>query len=79
MNKRWFVGRRCDDNKLQAFESDVTPTAETHGDAYAYSIGPFKTRRGAMWLERYPFNNCMTVDEMEYYAKKEADAGRETR
>lgn len=68
---RWFVGRRVDDHRLEAFKSEFIPSAWSHGRIYNYCIGPFNTKRGAMWLERYPNTSLSVVCDIEKVAKKE--------
>ena len=36
---------------------DSEPTSDTHGQSYAYFIGPFRTMRGAKYMARYGRNN----------------------
>jgi hypothetical protein len=48
--KKWFVGH-IKGGKLVAFQCKDTPTADTHGRIYGAVVGPFKTKRAAMWAE----------------------------
>ena len=52
---RWYIGCMYD-FEYKAFRSDITPTKNTHG-YYMYAIGPFRTRRAAMWAEKYGQGN----------------------
>lgn len=73
--ERWFVGRRIDNYRLTAFPwNDGIPSTLTHGDVFLYCIGPFDTKRGAMFLERYLHTILNNVHDIERFAKREADA-----
>jgi len=54
------------------FRSARTPTEKEFGDKFLYSIGPFRTKRGALFMKEYGKNNphCQTVDQAEKLAKK---------
>ena len=71
MRQRWYVGVRG--NTSTAFPSPSTPTINSHGQQYAAVIGPFLTRRGALWAEKYGRGNphCQHVNDAEYFAKQE--------
>lgn len=70
--QRPWVGRSRSTGKLEVFRSRVEPTEETHGKIYRYSIGPFKTVRGARYMATYGGNNphCVTVADAEKLAAK---------
>jgi len=72
MAKRLYVGRLADTIRGERFRSEVTPTAETHGDRYLYVVGPFRTVAGAEYMARYGANNphCQTVAEAERAAAR---------
>lgn len=56
----------------EVFRTDLTPTAETHGQ-YIYCIGPFRTRRAAEWMADTRGRNnphCRCVADAERLAKK---------
>lgn len=55
MRSKWYVGH-CT-GKLKAFSAINLPTEATHGDLYKAVIGPFKTKRAALWTEQYGQNN----------------------
>ena len=71
--KRWWIGCvrsnevegpagiKCYSNVFRhffkAFSSSVTPTEASHRGEYVYGIGPFKTKRAALWAEKYGYNN----------------------
>lgn len=66
--RKWYVGHVA--NGLEAFHSDCTPTESSHGNQYRAVIGPFRTKRGAKWTERYGYMNphFVTVDDAERLA-----------
>lgn len=67
----WYVGHR--NGTMELFKSATTPTFASHGETYAAVIGPFRTKRGAIWMAAYGRNNnphCQTVDQAEYHAKR---------
>ncbi len=68
--KRWYVGRMGED--YLAFSSHTLPTQETYGNRYSYVIGPFRTKKAAFWLCRYPNTPLQTVSEFERAALQEA-------
>lgn len=43
----WYVGL-CFGQPI-AFKSDFQPTPLTHGDSFIAVVGPFKTKRAAIW------------------------------
>lgn len=49
------------------FQSPHIPTWTTHGETYAAVIGPFYTKRGALFMATYGRGNphCRTVNEAE--------------
>ncbi len=59
------------------FKADTDPTFATHGDTYAAVVGPFRTKRGAVFMQTYGRANphCRTVGEAErlgrLYARRE--------
>lgn len=54
---RWYVGQEMITSNLRAFRAPSTPTYETHGHLYWAVLGPFRTKRAALWAERYGLNN----------------------
>jgi hypothetical protein len=68
--KRWYVGIAATTRAYTAFLASNAPT-EVSG--YLYVIGPFKTKRGALWAEKYGKDNphFQHVNDAERYAKKE--------
>jgi len=67
---RWYVG--YNGQGFIAFTTTETPVQTTHGDRFMYVIGPFRTRRGAFWAERYGYRNphFCHVRDAERLAKK---------
>lgn len=65
---QWYVGKNHRTWKLDAFCADKTPTWETHGQTYAYAIGPFRTKRAALWAEQNQWY-FSTVSEAETRAR----------
>ncbi len=57
-------------NVRELFKSASTPTQESHGSKYLCTIGPFKTRRGAIFMRDHGRNNphCQTVSQAERIA-----------
>ena len=53
MRKQYYVGFRVQDHKLEIFNSANEPTSESHSDIYSAVIGPFRTKRAALWAEKY--------------------------
>ena len=56
MIKKWYVGM-VRGGKMEAFRSAATPTDRTYGLQYFAAIGPFDTKRGALWAEKYGAGN----------------------
>jgi hypothetical protein len=67
---RPYVGRSVETGRLTVFRSSVTPTDETHGAAFRYAIGPFRTARAARLMADHGENNphLVTVAECERIA-----------
>jgi hypothetical protein len=55
----------------ELFKSSITPTEEFYGDKYKIVIGPFKTKRGAIFMRDYGNNNphLQTVNDAERLSK----------
>lgn len=68
--KKYYVGVKG--TKMNAFLSDETPTEKSHGDRYAAVIGPFKTKKAAMFMAAHGYNNphLQTVADAERIANK---------
>ena len=67
---KWYVGHIRGTRHLEAFTSEKTPTPKDF-PTYAAVVGPFKTRRGAVWAEKYGYNNphFQHVNDAERIAK----------
>ncbi len=65
-----FVGINKDYIR-KIFVSQNTPTKNSHPE-YLYAIGPFKTKRGAMFMQKYgQFNpHCRCVSDAERLSLK---------
>jgi len=68
--KRLYVGASIDNGKREKFRSAITPTKDTHGQVYRYTIGPFRTVAGAEFMRDYGANNphCQCVADAEKLA-----------
>jgi hypothetical protein len=77
--KRWYVGCRYDfclaDYEYKAFDSETKPSEKTHGQ-YLYCVGPFRSKRGAHWAEKFGKRNphFTGVDAAERFAAAEVSA-----
>ena len=51
----------------EIFRCTYEPTFASHGDTYNYTVGPFRTVRGARFMRDYGFANphCRCVAEAE--------------
>ncbi len=67
---RWYVG--AIENKFVAFTSVANPTYASHGTLYRYVVGPFRTKRAAMWAQRFGWSNphFTDVDAAELFATR---------
>ena len=55
MRTKWYVGMVKD--HFEAFRSELTPDETKWGPVYRCVVGPFRTKRAALWAEKYGFNN----------------------
>jgi len=71
MKRHWYAGFENKTAKIVAFYSNTEPTYDSFGHCYFAVIGPFKTKRAAIWFERYGNNNphCYDVNAIEKIAK----------
>lgn len=70
--QRLYVGYVKDGSgySMEVFRSDYVPTFATHGEQYYAVIGPFRTKRGADWMAKYPRSPiCQTVSDAERLSK----------
>ena len=67
---KWYIGMTP--GKFKSFQSDTTPTESTHGIRYLAAIGPFRTKRAALWAEQYGYNNphFRHVNDAEHIARE---------
>jgi hypothetical protein len=58
--------------RREVFKANETPTTETHGARYSAVIGPFRTMRGAKFMQAHGANNphCQNVAQAERLALK---------
>lgn len=72
---RYYVGIGGENCKRTIFRSANTPELETHGSIYNCVIGPFRTKRGAIFMRDHGANNphCQTVADAERISKEIAD------
>jgi len=54
MKMNWYVGLAVTTYALIAFRASATPT---EASGYLAVIGPFRTKRAALWAEKYGSNN----------------------
>lgn len=67
---RFYIGVKQDYSR-EVFKAPTTPTETTHGALYLYAIGPFVTKRGALWgAQRGAY--WYTIAQAEREAKKQA-------
>lgn len=70
MKRKWYVGR-TKDKRMVPFNASSLPTADSHGHVYVYAIGPFVTKRGAIFCSKNCFGPVLqTVVEFERAAKQ---------
>ena len=71
-SKKWYIGINKE-YKYVAFQSSFEPTFQTHGEAYIYTIGAFRTKRACLWAEKYGKGNphFAHVDDAERLSKHE--------
>lgn len=64
--RRWYVGTKHNWQR-EAFPALETPTA-AGCPQYKYCVGPFRTKRAALWLQAHPGTTLQTVSELERIA-----------
>ena len=71
---KWYVGYKS--NKFHAFKSETEPTPQKFN--FLYVVGPFVTKRGAKWAEKYGIGNPHFTDVFaaERIAKKQENDNR---
>ena len=77
MRTKPYVGVKAG-NPWEVFLSAGEPTRETHGARFAAVIGPFKTKRAAVFMAKHGRNNphLQTVADAERIARHYANGGR---
>ena len=82
---RWYVGYvgyvgylKGGRPGFEAFTCDHEPTRASHGDVYCYCVGPFLTKRAAVWAEEYGLGNphFVTVHDAEAISRDPAACAR---
>ena len=71
--RKWFVGYSSYSGDYQAFYTNgETPSLWDWGLEFDFVIGPFITKRGAKFMEKYGRGNphCQSVYDAERLAKK---------
>ena len=68
--KKIYLGYK--EGKYEIVRTEVTPTKESHGHLYAGVVGPFRTLRGAKFMQKYGLGNphCQTVSQAEKLGKQ---------
>lgn len=68
---KFFLGHKLN-KESEIFKCDYIPTFETHGKIYNYVIGPFLTKRAAVFMKNHGNSNphCQCVADAEKLAKK---------
>ena len=71
MNK-WYLGINGQARKV--FKAAMTPTQESHGEQFNTVVGPFRTKRGAMFTAAFGHNNphIRTTADAERISRKYA-------
>lgn len=69
----WYVGILAKDGTYEAFTCDNPPTRSLYGSRYTVVIGPFRTKRAALWAERYGRGNphFQTVEDAERLSREQ--------
>jgi hypothetical protein len=67
MKKSIYVGLLPQGIGREVFKSEAKPTEETHGHIYPAVIGPFRTMRGARFMQKNGSLNprCQSVADAE--------------
>lgn len=76
-----YVGDSIDGTGYSIFKSDTTPTQESHGHLYRYTVGPFDTLRGARFFAEHGRGNphVQCVADAERIAKRIEEETRRAR
>lgn len=67
----YYVGLMKDTRTFSVFRSAKTPSEGSHGGKYAYAIGPFRTKRGAVCMAKHGQANphLVSVEQAERAAR----------
>lgn len=70
--KQWWVGVRIDGSGRDVFESNATPTRDTHGHIYKLCIGPHSSQEAAEYMAGPGYSQpwCLTPNDAERLVKK---------
>ena len=70
--RKFYVGLSASGSLRRWLFNDVEPIKNNHGDQYVAIIGPFATKRGAIFMRDYGEGNphCQTVSDAERLAKR---------
>ena len=67
MRAKYYLGHGGNGGPPQVFKSAAEPTAASHGHLYAAVLGPFRTKRAAVWMaahgEGNPHARCVADAE----------------
>lgn len=66
---RWYVGLK--DGLRIGIRIRNSTFAQAHAERYAALVGPFKTKRAAVWFVENPYTPLETVSEIENQAELE--------
>lgn len=67
---KYYLGLAGFGTLREVFRSSVTPTLESTGGKYIAVIGPFRTKRGAIFMRDHPGPCVVTVQDAERLAKQ---------
>ncbi len=72
---KFYLGYRNASTVRELIQCATFPTFETHGKTFAATVGPFKTKRGAIFMRDHGQGNphCCTVAQAEKLGKQYAD------
>ena len=63
-NKKRYIGKTPNVSKWNYFESAVIPTEKRY-PMFSVVVGPFKTKRAALWAIENPFGYAIVADAEE--------------
>lgn len=67
MTSKYYVGHKG--GARLVFKSETTPTRQSHGDRFNAVVGPFRTKRAAIWAASQCGNpHYQHVRDAERYA-----------